>query len=101
MSFSAQTSAKKTLNNIVDKLSSGSRRQLAAPPGSSCKSPTYDLRNSPLPRFFSVTGKKFVVFVDDVNMPTVEQFGAMPPIELLRQFLDYRGTERNRTLPGL
>jgi dynein heavy chain len=68
LNFSAQTTSERTQVTIESKLER--------------KSTGY---------YEAVGAKKLVIFVDDANMPSTELFGAQPPIELLRLFVENRG----------
>lgn len=70
LNFSAQTNSKSTQETIEANLEKkmGSKVLGAKGVGNTC-----------------------VIFIDDVNMPAVEKYGAQPPIELLRQLIGKGG----------
>ncbi|XP_036403568.1 dynein heavy chain 2, axonemal [Megalops cyprinoides] len=39
--------------------------------------------------FFPIGGKRMLAFLDDFNMPALDDFGSQPPLELLRLWIDY------------
>jgi dynein heavy chain len=66
--FSAQTSSTNVVDMMENRLERKRKNLLGAPPGT-----------------------VMIMFIDDLNMPMLENYGAQPPIELLRQVIDYHG----------
>ena len=67
ITFTVKITANQTQNLIISKLNKLRRYHYEAP-----------------------KGKTAVLFIDDINMPYKETYGAQPPIELLRQYFDHK-----------
>jgi dynein heavy chain len=39
--------------------------------------------------YVPVGGKKLLTYLDDLNMPAKDEYGSQPPLELVRQWIDY------------
>ncbi|PWV12257.1 putative dynein heavy chain [Trypanosoma cruzi] len=65
LNFSAQTTAK-NVQDIIEGRMEHKSKKVCGPPG----------------------GRRMICLVEDLNMPAKEKFGAQPPLELLRQWID-------------
>ncbi|KAI9333548.1 dynein heavy chain and region D6 of dynein motor-domain-containing protein [Obelidium mucronatum] len=69
LNFSAQTTSEQTQQYMELKLEKKRKNINGAPTGWS----------------------KIVLFIDDLNMPKLDTYGSQPPIELVRQYIDFGG----------
>ncbi|KAJ3183889.1 Dynein heavy chain 6, axonemal [Geranomyces variabilis] len=69
LNFSAQTNSAQTQQIMEIKLEKKRKNIMGAPTGFN----------------------RIILFVDDLNMPKLDTYGSQPPIELLRQYLDFHG----------